>query len=89
VEINYNKFRNKYHIESARLKNYDYSQNGAYFVTICTENRKCLFGEIKNNQTCLNKLGKIVCNEWIKTPLIRRNVKLDSFVVMPNHYEKF
>ena len=76
----------KHHRKSIRLKNRDYAQNGAYFVTICTDNRKCLFGDIVNNQICLNKLGKIVCNEWIKMPMIRRNIKLDSFVVMPNHF---
>ena len=75
----------KYHRKSTRLKNRDYSQNGAYFVTICAHKYQHLFGDIVNNQIRLNKLGKIVCNEWIKTPLIRRNVKLDSFVVMPNH----
>ena len=76
----------KYNRKSTRLKNHDYSQNGAYFVTICAHKYQHLFGDIKNNQIRLNKFGKIVCNEWIKTPMIRRNIKLDSFVVMPNHF---
>jgi REP element-mobilizing transposase RayT len=70
---------------SIRLKGYDYSQAGIYFVTICTKNKKCLFGEIKNDKMILNQLGYIVQNEWIKTSEIRNNVTLDSFVIMPNH----
>jgi len=69
-----------------RLKNYDYSQNGAYFITICVENRAEIFGKIENNKMVLNKYGQIVYEEWLKTESLRRNVKLHEFVVMPNHF---
>jgi putative transposase len=70
---------------SIRLKNYDYSQAGGYFVTICTQNNECVFGEVINEEMRLNKYGKIVKDEWIKTAKIRRNVLLDEYVIMPNH----
>ena len=52
------KFRSKYRIESARLKNWDYSSNGMYFITICTGNREHFFGEIVNDEMFLNDVGK-------------------------------
>lgn len=76
---------NKYHRRSIRLKEYDYSQSGIYFITICAENRECLFGKISEGQIVLNELGEIIKNEWEKTPIIRANVALDEFIVMPNH----
>jgi REP element-mobilizing transposase RayT len=79
------KFKQKYTIKSARLENYDYSQNGLYFVTICTKDREELFGEIMNEKMILNDAGKIVQDEWLKTPIIRKNVFLDAWVIMPNH----
>ncbi len=74
-----------HHRRSIRLKGYDYSQAGAYFITICTHERECLFGEIRDGQMHLNEIGKIVETEWLKTAEIRDNVELDAFVVMPNH----
>lgn len=71
--------------KSIRLKGYDYSQAGAYFVTICTKNRQCLFGEIVNGEMILNEYGIIAYDEWLKTPELRINVELDVFIVMPNH----
>ena len=68
-----------------RLPDFDYSQEGWYFVTICTKDRKCLFGVVKNGEMILNEIGKIVDDEWYKTPEIRKNISLDVFVVMPNH----
>lgn len=68
-----------------RLKNYDYASNGAYFVTICTKDRECLFGEITERKMRLNEFGEIVRDEWLKTPVVRPGVELDVFVVMPNH----
>jgi REP element-mobilizing transposase RayT len=56
---------------SVRLRGYDYSQAGVYFVTICTHNRECLFGEITNGQMRLNELGTVVESEWLKTATIR------------------
>lgn len=75
----------KFNRHSIRLKGYDYSQAGMYFVTICAKNREYLFGEIKNEEMILNDLGRIVEKEWMKTPDIRKNVGLDEFIVMPNH----
>lgn len=73
------------HRSSLRLKGYDYSQPGAYFVTMCTQSRECLFGEIANDEVMLNEYGKVVEEEWLKTPRMRTRVELDEFVVMPNH----
>jgi REP element-mobilizing transposase RayT len=67
------------------LKGYDYGQTGAYFVTICSQNRDCLFGEILGGQMQLNKYGGIVKDEWQRSEQIREEIKLDEFVVMPNH----
>jgi len=79
------KFKNKYAIKSSRLEGYDYSQNGLYFVTICTKDREELFGEIVNEKIILNDVGKVVQEEWLKTPIIRKDVFLDAWVIMPNH----
>ncbi|MDB4919329.1 transposase [Mucilaginibacter sp.] len=70
---------------SIRLKGYDYSQAGAYFITICTNQRQPLFGEIINGEMILSEIGQIAYNEWLKTPEIRPYVSLDVFVIMPNH----
>ncbi|MCZ8201367.1 transposase [Microcystis sp. LE19-55.1A] len=76
----------KHHRRSIRLRNYDYSQPGAYFVTICTYQKQSWFEEIKNGQIYLNQLGKIVADEWLKTCKIPPNFKLDEWVIMPNHF---
>lgn len=70
---------------SLRLKEYDYSQEGAYFMTICTHNHKCLFGKIADYSMVLNGFGQIVHNEWMRTAIARPNVTIDAFIVMPNH----
>ena len=75
----------KYRIESARLKNWDYSTAWWYYVTINTKNHVEWFGNVKNKKMYLNDIGKIVENEWLKTELIRKNIELDYYVVMPNH----
>lgn len=70
---------------SIRLKGYDYTQSGAYFVTICAQNREGLFGEVVNGEMVLSEAGKMVGHIW-KELLIRfPSVELDAFVVMPNH----
>ncbi|MGH7495875.1 MAG: transposase [bacterium] len=74
-----------HHRRSIRLKGYDYSQAGAYFITICTHNRECVLGEVIDGQMHLSQFGKIVVAEWLKTGEIRENVELDVFEVMPNH----
>ena len=77
----------RHHRRSIRLKGYDYTQPGAYFVTICTYDRRCLFGRIVDGAMRLNLFGKIVRDEWFKTSQVRQNVVLypHEFVVMPNH----
>jgi len=74
-----------HHRRSLRLQNYDYTQVGAYFVTICTKDRKCLFGEIMDSEIRLNEVGQIVIACWNGIPNHFPNVELDMFVVMPNH----
>jgi putative transposase len=71
--------------ESIRLKGYDYSQPGAYFVTICAHNRASLFGDIVDGKMQLNGYGKIVHEFWDEVPSHFANVKIDTSVVMPNH----
>jgi len=78
-------FKNKYRIESARLKGYDYSLPGAYFITICTKNREYLFGEIADRQMIVNNAGQIVLDCWHDLPNHYANIILDAFVIMPNH----
>ena len=75
-----------HHRRSIRLQNYDYSAAGAYFVTICTVDRECLFGEVVDGKMRLNDMGQIVREEWLSTAEIRENVIIDKFVVMPNHF---
>jgi REP element-mobilizing transposase RayT len=75
----------KHHRRSVRLKEYDYSRAGAYFITICTYNKECILGNVLNGEILLSKYGVIVENEWMKTSEIRTNVILDKYVVMPNH----
>jgi putative transposase len=74
-----------HHRRSIRLKGYDYSQNGAYFVTICAQDRTCLFGEIVDGGMQLNEWGQIVASTWQDLPNHVPHVQLDEFVVMPNH----
>jgi REP element-mobilizing transposase RayT len=77
----------KHHRRSIRLKGYDYTQAGAYFVTICTYQRMYVFGEVINGEMVLNETGKIARDEWFKTGELRPYVRLyeNEFVVMPNH----
>ncbi len=70
---------------SIRLGLYDYSQSGAYFFTLCTWNRECVFGKVVDNSISLNEHGKIVAEEWNRSSMIRKEMELDEFIVMPNH----
>jgi len=79
------KFKGKYRIASARLPGYDYGKPGWYFVTICSQNRLCYFGEIVDNEMILSTAEKIVAEEIYNTKYIRDNVKIDAWVIMPNH----
>jgi len=74
-----------HHRRSIRLKGYEYSQGGAYFVTICTHNRECMFGKIVDGKMCINEWGKIAERCWLEIPEHYPNVSLDEFVIMPNH----
>jgi len=76
---------NNHHRRSIRLKGYDYSQAGMYFVTICCQDKVCRFGKIKNGEMILNDFGKIAYEEWIKLSERYPNVLLDAFQIMPNH----
>jgi REP element-mobilizing transposase RayT len=74
-----------HHRRSIRLKEYDYSQAGLYFVTICCQGKICRFGNIENGVMILNEYGKIAYDEWIKLPERYPRVLLDVFQIMPNH----
>ena len=76
-----------HHRRSIRLKGYDYTQPGAYFVTICTYQRAEIFGEVINGEMKLSPLGEIVRQEWLQSAEIRKEIKIfeNEFVVMPNH----
>jgi REP element-mobilizing transposase RayT len=74
-----------HHRRSIRLQGYDYAQAGAYFITICTQDRACLFGEVVDGVMRLNDAGRIVQATWDDVPEHYANVALDEFVVMPNH----
>jgi putative transposase len=71
---------------SIRLPDYDYTADGAYFFTICTCEKACVFGEIIESVMILNEWGQIVQAEWEKTAALRPYIELDAFVVMPNHF---
>ena len=71
--------------QSIRLKGYDYSKPGYYFITICVSNRYHLFGKVSEGCVYLNKYGEIAEKEWLYTEILRDNVRLDEFIVMPNH----
>ena len=70
---------------TVRLPAYDYSSDGAYFITICAQNRMCLFGDVIDGEMALNQYGKIVEQELLRTPEIRKEVSLDVWMIMPNH----
>ncbi|MDY6893607.1 MAG: transposase [Chloroflexota bacterium] len=75
----------KHHRHSIRLRGYDYSQDGAYFVTICVQGHECLLGEIVDGQMILNNAGKMVREIWLEIPEHYPGVQIDEFTVMPNH----
>ena len=79
------RFRGKYRIETARLKNWDYGSSGYYFVTICVKNRECVFGNLDDNKMILSEIGKIAEKFWLEIPAHFPFVKLDEFIIMPNH----
>jgi REP element-mobilizing transposase RayT len=72
--------------KSIRLPGYDYTQPGAYFITICTHHHQSLFGEIINGEMKLNNFGLIAQHEWQNTISIRENIDADEYIIMPNHF---
>jgi len=86
-------YKNKFKTESMRLKKWDYSQNGFYFVTICTNNHQLFFGDVEKSGTeyfptfemKLSPIGKLAQKYWLEITKHFSNVKLDEFVIMPNH----
>jgi putative transposase len=75
----------RHHRRSIRLKGYDYTRDGAYFVTICTRDRACLFGTVVNGEMLLNQYGREVAGCWMWLAQRYSYVHLDQWVVMPNH----
>jgi putative transposase len=80
-----NPVKNRRNRRSVRLQGYDYTQAGAYFVTVCTFNRGCLLGCIEKGKMVLSPFGAIAESEWKHAQEIRKNVEIDEFTIMPNH----
>ncbi|MBW4053973.1 MAG: transposase [Proteobacteria bacterium] len=74
-----------HHRRSIRLKEYNYAEGGAYFVTICAFQRECLFGDVVDGEMQLNEIGMIAQDAWDDLPKHYSHVELDQFVIMPNH----
>lgn len=75
-----------HHRRSIRLKGYNYSRAGLYFITICCQDRACLFGDVINGKMVLNDAGKMVENEWLKLTERFKQIVLHEYIVMPNHF---
>jgi len=78
--------REKHHRRSIRLKGFNYTQGNAFFVTICSYQRECIFGNIFDGLMVLNEQGKCIEKAWLETATKRPNIKLDEFIIMPNHF---
>ncbi|MCK4542590.1 MAG: hypothetical protein KAU17_10195, partial [Spirochaetales bacterium] len=76
----------KHHRRSIRLKNWDYKKAALYFVTICVNNRKNLFGEIKDGKMVANDAGLMIEKNWIDIFERFKNTRLNKYVIMPNHF---
>jgi len=74
-----------HHRHSIRLPGYDYSQPGYYFVTSCTHERECLFGDVENNKIVLNEMGTLIEKRWFDLSVHFPRIELDRMVIMPNH----
>ena len=80
------KFQGKYRAESHRRRGWDYATEGAYFLTLCTNHRLRLFGEVRNGIMLLSDYGKIVEEEWLRSASLREEITLGVFQVMPDHF---
>ncbi|MEN6404519.1 MAG: transposase, partial [Armatimonadia bacterium] len=72
--------------KNIRLNGYDYACEGAYFITIVTKERQVLFGDVVDGEIMLNDYGRIVAEEWERSGVVRAEIELDEYVVMPNHF---
>ncbi|MDZ8223023.1 transposase [Nostoc sp. ChiVER01] len=79
------KYKGKYRIDSTRLPAWSYASNAGYFVTICTDGKKCFFGEVVQGEMQLSPIGEIAHKLWYEIPEHFSNCQIDSFCVMPNH----
>lgn len=75
----------KHHRRSIRLKGYDYSQAGAYFITICSFQRACILGQVEAGQMKLSEIGAAIQRVWENLPNHYTHLLVDAFVIMPNH----
>jgi REP element-mobilizing transposase RayT len=75
----------RHHRRSQRLPGWNYATGGLYFLTICTQHRECLFGEIVDGQMVMSAFGQIVAAEWERSQQIRQEIEFDAWVLMPNH----
>ena len=75
-----------HHRRSIRLRGHDYASPGLYFVTLCKADRRPIFGTIVNGRMALTDAGRVVREEWPRSAVIRREIELDEWVVMPNHF---
>ncbi|MBS1257074.1 MAG: hypothetical protein MAG551_00109 [Candidatus Scalindua arabica] len=78
-------YKNRYRVESSRLKDWDYSSSGYYYLTICTRDRICYFGDVVNGKMVLSPTGEAVYQCWQEIPKHFSFVRLDGFIIMPNH----
>jgi len=76
----------KHHRRSIRLKGYDYTRAGAYFVTICTQDRACLFGNVTDGQMVLNDAGRMIEKWWLDLNRKFSTMETDEYMIMPNHF---
>ena len=79
------KYKNKYRVPSARLDSYDYASPGDYFITICVDNHRSVFGELTAGTMRLNALGAIASKFWAEIPLHYPNMSVDEYIIMPDH----
>ena len=79
------KYKGKYRIDSTRLPAWSYASNAGYFLTICTDGKKCFFGEVVQGKMQLSPIGEIAQKLWYEIPNHFSNCQIDSFCVMPNH----
>ncbi len=75
-----------HHRRSIRLQDYDYTKEGAYYITICTSDKRLLFGTVNHESVLLNRIGQIAEQCWLKIPDHSTNVTIDYYIVMPNHF---